>query len=142
MSQEYEAEGISFRYPEDWRLDREESEDGWTVLLQSPGTAFLTLTCDRSGASTEEIAEAALAALQAEYPALEASQQIDTLAGQMAIGHDIEFFSLDLTNTCWTRSVYCEAGTILVLCQTNDLELEIYEPILRAICTSLVIEME
>ena len=56
MSQEYQADGISFRYPDNWRLDREESADGWTVLLQSPGTAFLTLTCDQSGASTEEIA--------------------------------------------------------------------------------------
>ncbi len=142
MSQEYESEGISFRYPDDWRLDREESEDGWTVLLQSPGTAFFTLTCDRSGASTEEIAQAALDALQTEYPALESSAKIETLAGQMAIGHDIQFFSLDLTNTCWTRSIYCASGAVLVLCQTNDLELEKYEPILRAIRASLTIELE
>lgn len=142
MNREYQADGISFRYPDDWRLDREESEDGWTVLLQSPGTAFLTLTCDQSGASTEEIAAAALEALQEDYPDLEASPQVDTLAGQMAIGHDIQFFSLDLTNTCWTRCIDSAAGVVLVLCQSNDLELEEYEPILRAICASLNIEEE
>jgi hypothetical protein len=137
MSQHYEADGISFRYPDNWRLDREESEDGWTVLLQSPGTAFMTLSCDTSGASSEEVAATALAALQADYPALEAQPQVETLAGQMALGHDMQFFSLDLTNTCWTRSFYCDAGTMLVLCQCNDLELEQYEPALRAICASL-----
>jgi hypothetical protein len=142
MTQQYQADGISFRYPDDWRLDREESADGWTVLLQSPGTAFLTLTCDLSGASTEEIAAAALEALQEDYPTLEASPQVDTLAGQMAVGHDIQFFSLDLTNTCWTRSIDSATGVVLVLCQTNDLELEEYEPVLRAICVSLTVEEE
>jgi len=142
MNQQYLADGVSFRYPDDWRLDREESEDGWTVLLQSPGTAFLTLTCDQSGASREEIAAAALEALREDYPALEANPQVDTLAGQMAVGHDIQFFSLDLTNTCWTRSIDSAAGVILVLCQTNDLELEQYEPVLRAMCASLEVEDE
>jgi hypothetical protein len=140
MSWQYQAEGISFRYPDDWRLDREEAEDGWTVLLQSPGTAFLTLTCDHSGAGTEEIANAALEALRADYPALEAQPKVDSLAGQMAVGHDIQFFSLDLTNTCWTRSIDTAAGAVLVLCQSNDLELDEYEPVLRAICDSLTVE--
>jgi hypothetical protein len=140
MNQEYQGDGISFRYPDNWRLAREESEDGWTVLLQSPGTAFMTLTCDHSGATTEEVAGVALEALQADYPNLEAEPQVDTLAGQMAIGHDIQFISLDLTNSCWTRSIYSEEGTILVLCQTNDLELEEYEPVLRAICASLKVD--
>jgi hypothetical protein len=142
MSREYRSDGVSFRYPDNWRLEREESEDGWTVLLQSPGTAFLTLTCDHSGADKEEIAEAALDALRADYPALESNPRVDTLAGQMAVGHDIQFFSLDLPNTCWTRSIYSDAGAMLVLCQANDLELEEYEPALRAICASLKVEEE
>ncbi len=142
MSKHYQADGISFHYPDDWRLDREESADGWTVLLQSPGTAFLTLTCDGSGASAEEMAATALEALRADYPTLEAQPQIDTLAGQMAIGHDIQFFSLDLTNTCWTRSIDSASGALLVLCQTNDLELEQYGPVLQAICASLTVEEE
>jgi hypothetical protein len=142
MSQHYQDDGISFRYPDNWRLDREDSADGWTVLLQSPGTAFLTLTCDQSGATPGELASAALAALQADYPALEARPQVDNLAGQMAVGHDIQFFSLDLTNTCWTRALDSAAGAVLILYQTNDLELDEYEPVLRAICASLAVEEE
>jgi hypothetical protein len=140
MTQHYEADGVSFDYPDDWKLDREESADGWTVQLQSAGTAFLTLTYDCSGATADEIATAALDALKAEYPTLEVQAQVDSLAGQMAVGHDIQFFSLDLTNTCWTRSIYSSEGVLLLLCQCNDLELEQYEPILRGICASLTVE--
>jgi hypothetical protein len=89
MTQHYEADGVSFDYPDDWKLDREESADGWTVQLQSADTAFLTLTCDCSGATADEIATAALDALKAEYPTLEVQAQVDSLAGQMAVGHDI-----------------------------------------------------
>jgi hypothetical protein len=142
MTRQFQEEGISFRYPDNWQLEREEGEDSWTVMLQSPGTAFLTLTCDHDMPAQEEVAEATLEALRAEYPGLEATACVDTLAGQMAVGHDIQFFSLDLTNTCWTRSIYTEAGTILVLCQVNDLELQQYEPVLRAVCASLRVDEE
>jgi hypothetical protein len=56
------------------------------------------------------------------------------------MGHDIRFTSLDLTNTCWTRSFYSSAGTVLVLCQFNDLESESNEPVLHAICASLEVD--
>src|SRR5262249_13104709 len=109
---------------------------------QSPGTAFLTITLDEEMPSADHMAQTALAALRDVYPELEADDCIDSLAGQPAVGHDIRFFSLDLTNTCWTRSFYCPRGTVLVLCQMNDLELETSEPVLRAICASLEVDDE
>jgi len=74
------------------------------------------------------------------YPDLEADECVDSIAGQPAVGHDMRFFSLDLTNTCWTRSFYCSRGTVLVLCQMNDLEQDAHEPVLKAICASLELE--
>jgi hypothetical protein len=142
MSKHFREDGVSFAYPEGWRLEREENENGWTVALQSPGTAFLTVTYDGTMPATEEVAEAVLEALRSDYPVLDAQPRIETLAGQMAVGHDIQFFSLDLTNTCWTRSFYSDRGTLLVLCQSNDLELDEYEPLLRAVCASLEVEGE
>ena len=71
------------------------------------------------------------------------SSLIDKLDEQKpAVGHNIRFFSLDLTNTCWTRSFYSGRGTMLVLCQLNDLELEKYEPVLKAICASIELDDE
>jgi hypothetical protein len=142
MARQFRADGISFRYPDNWRLEREEGDRGWTVSLQSPGTAFLVITYDPGQPAPEEMIGAALQALRSEYPGLEAEARVDALAGQMAVGHDINFISLDLTNTCWTRSLYGGSGTVLVLCQANDLELEQYGPVLRAICSSLAVEDE
>src|SRR5262245_11957687 len=142
MPERFEHNGIRFQYPENWRLEREESPKRWTVMLQSPDTAFFLLSVDESGLSTEEMTEAVLEALREVYPDLEWDECVDSLAGQPAVGHDIRFTSLDLTNTCWTRSFYCSDGTVLVMCQLNDLELEAHEPVLRAICASLSLEDE
>ena len=86
------------------------------------------------------MAETALDALRSEYPDLDAESRIETLAAQMAVGYDVRFFSLDLTNTAWIRSFYCDAGTMLVLCQSTDLDLETHEDVLRAMCASLRVE--
>jgi hypothetical protein len=142
MAKQFRQDGVSFRYPDNWRLEREEGDDGWTATLQSPGTAFMTITCDGSFPTPEEMAETALGALRSEYPGLEAEARVESLADRMAVGHDMQFFSFDLTNTCWTRSFDSDAGTVLVLCQVNDLELESYEPAMRAVRASLRVEGE
>jgi hypothetical protein len=135
--QAFNEDGLSFDYPEDWRLEREPNDDGWAVTVQSPGTAFMLVQLDRSLPPTEEMIKATLEAMQQDYPALEAAPAIDTLAGEMAIGHDIEFFSLDTANVAWTRSFYGMAGTVLVLCQVSGLDEQEYEPALRAMCASM-----
>jgi hypothetical protein len=142
MSKQFAEDGVSFLYPEGWRIEREEAEDGWTVTLQSPGTAFAVVSLDRSMQSTERVANTVLEALKADYPSLEEERCVDMLAGEMAFGHDINFFSFDLSVTCWTRSIYADAGTLLVLCQVSDLEQEEHEPALRAVCASLRVSEE
>lgn len=136
----FERDGIRFQYPENWQLEREDTESGWTVSLQSPDTAFLVLTVDEEMPDAGDVAEAALEAMREVYPELEAEECVDSVAGQPAVGHDIRFFSLDLTNTCWTRSFYAAKGTALLMCQVNDLESELNEKVLRAICASVQVE--
>lgn len=140
MSKQFKEGDVSFRYPENWRLEREDSDEGWTVSLQSPGTAFALIRLEDGMPDAEEVAQTALETLRSDYPSLEAEPRVETLAGRMAIGHDVNFFTLDMTNTCWTRSLYSETGTLLVLCQSSDLDLDEYEPALRAICSSLRVE--
>src|SRR4051812_39335038 len=142
MAAAFDDGGVHFRYPENWRLEREENDTGWTVSVQSPETAFLMLCMREDMPDTEEVAETALEALREVYPDLEADECTDSIAGQPAVGHDIQFFSLDLTNTCWTRSFYSARGTVLVLCQASDLEQDKNIPVLKAICASLAIDDE
>ena len=140
MIKAFTEDGVSFRYPADWALEREEAEDGWTATLQSKATAFLVITLDRTMPEPARMAETALTALRSEYPTLEADAALDMLAGEMAVGHDIQFFSMDLSNTGYTRGFYGGGGTVLVYWQANDLELPAAEPVLRAICASLKVE--
>ena len=132
--------GVRFLYPENWSLEREDDETGWTVSLHSPGTAFMVVVFRGDVPPPSELADAALEALREDYPDLEAENEVTSIGGQPAIGHDIRFFSLDLTNTCWTRSFLTDEGTVLVMCQTNDLELDTNGPVLKAICASLKVE--
>jgi hypothetical protein len=136
----YHNHGLRFRYPENWQLEEEDTDTGWTVTLQSPNTAFLLLSDHRDAPSTEQVLGTVVEALKADYPELEYEERVDTVAGQPAVGLDIRFISLDLTNTCYARSFYTEEGTLLILWQGADLDLETTEPVLRAICTSLTLD--
>jgi hypothetical protein len=142
MIGQFEGTGIRLKYPENWKLEREENESGWTITVYSPETAFFMLSLREDMPSSDALIETALEALRAEYPGLEADECVESLAGQPAVGHNIRFFSLDLTNTGWLRSFYCTQGTILLLCQFNDLESEKNEPVLRAMCASLELDEE
>jgi hypothetical protein len=142
MVAEFAEGGIRFKYPENWRLQRQADASGWTASLQSPRTAYFLLSLNKARPSATELAETALEAMRDDYPDLEASAEVDVIAGRRAVGHDINFFCLDLTNTCWTRSFSTPQGTVLVMWSITDLELDALGPVLHAICASVQVEDE
>ncbi len=139
MAAQFSDSGVSFLYPENWSLERDEIEGGWLVTVQSPATSFLMLCMRHDRPTPENLAQAALDDLRESYPELEAEPGATTLAGRLAHGFDVRFFLFDLTNTCWLRTFRSREGTVLVLWQVNDLEMETHEPVLRAIGASLQI---
>ena len=136
----FEQDGIRFQYPENWSLERGEHDSGWSVTVQSRDTAFLSLSYHTDQSDMAALADSALDAMREEYDELETDPALETLAGLPAIGHDVRFYSLDLTNTAWIRAFACEEGCILILCELNDLELERNGKVLKAICASLTID--
>jgi len=140
MPMHFEADGIRFMYPDNWRLTRDEADSGWSVSVQSPDTAFFMVTFDENMPEAAQVADTVLEALRADYPDLEADDVVESLAGQPALGHNIRFFSLDLTNTCCTRVLYSDMGTVLLMWQAADLEMELIEPVFNAIRASLRVE--
>jgi hypothetical protein len=140
MTARFHQDGIQFLYPENWEMDRQDNDAGWTVSVQSPGTAFFLVSYDAEMPDTKLMADTALEALRSEYPELESDAAAESLAGQPAVGHDVQFFSLDLTNSCWLRSFQSPSGTVLVMWQANDLELDRMGPVLRAMCASVQLD--
>jgi hypothetical protein len=143
MIQIFERDGIRFQYPGNWSLEPgDETAGEWAVSVQSPETAFLLVSLRPDADSPAELADQTLEALKADYKELDAVNAVETLAGQLAIGHDIDFFTLDTTITCWTRCLQSDAGPLLVMGQVSEYDRERNEPVLRAILASLKVEEE
>ena len=134
----FDDHGIRFAYPPDWELD--ETDDGarTTVSVSSPdGLAFALVTIDEDRPEPSELADEALEAMREEYPGLDASPALETIAGQKAIGHDVEFFSLDLLGGCEIRGFRTPRRTVLFFGQWSEAEGEDAEHALRSVRRSI-----
>lgn len=125
----FDDHGIRFEYPMDWELDVTDDGERATVAVQSPsGLAFAMVTIDEDRPAPAELADEALAAMRAEYPTLDAVPALETIDGHKAIGHDVEFISLDVPNACAIRCYRTPRRTVLVFAQWSDLDAEDEEP--------------
>jgi hypothetical protein len=138
--QEFTRSGIRLRFPADWKLEEEESENGWTASLFSPDSAFLLVNLIDDSGDPQLVAEETRQALAQEYEKLEAEEVVDTVAGQPAVGHDMQFFLFDLTNTVWTRCLSVPGGCLMLLAQATDQEMDTHGITLDEIIESLQIE--
>ena len=109
-----------------------------TIAIHAPeGPAFAIITVDTTKPSPDEIADQALDAMREEYPALDSSPASDSIGGFHAVGHDIEFFTLDMTNNCQIRCFRTALRTILVFVQWSDMEGDSAGSVLAAVRASL-----
>ena len=122
MTEVYEDRGIRFEYPGDWELEVTDDGPLTTVAVQAPGgLAFALVTVDDSCPAPAEVADQALEALREEYPVLDAVPALESINGHRAVGHDVEFMSLDLTNSCTIRCFRTARRTVLLFGQWSDL---------------------
>jgi hypothetical protein len=147
----FDRDGLQFQYPNNWKLELEESglefdEDAavvaWTAVLQSGDLAFLLVSLRPDAASASELADQTLAALREEYPELDATNVVVSFAGLPAIGHDIDFLTLDTAIVCRTRCVDTLAGPLLVMTQVSEFDRDKNELVLDAMCQSMRIVEE
>jgi hypothetical protein len=134
----YDEGGIRFEYPEDWEVEVTDDGPVVTVSLQAPsGLAFALVRTDEECPAPAELADEALAALRAEYDNLDAAPALETIDGHRAVGHDVEFISLDMTNACAIRCFRTPRRTVLVFGQWSDIEDEDAEGQIRRIRRSI-----
>jgi hypothetical protein len=138
MTGHFERSGVRFVYPENWECVPEDYESGWGVTVYSAGTAFFSLTFDAGVDDPNELADAALATLRGEYPQLDSEPAGGTVARSPAVGYDVQFIALDLTNTCMIRALPVTGGTLLVYWQACDTEVQ-NQQVLSAMCQSLTL---
>jgi len=137
VPQSYQGAHFQFLYPDGWTIEENPSQGGVTVNLQSPYSMFVFLRYFDQGVVAQELADEALASMAEEYPELDSDTAMETIAGTPATGHDVSFFSLDLTNTCWIRALSFANHALLVFGQISDLDLDRGELAFRGICASL-----
>jgi hypothetical protein len=133
----YQHDGIRFLYPENWQVERQDSEEGITVAIQSPGAAFLLISRYEDRPAAKEVLETSLQALKQDYAELEAEETTQRIAQHNAVGYDVDFFSLDTVNSCCLRSFRTSSCTYLIMSQSSGLDEATTEAVLRAILVSL-----
>jgi hypothetical protein len=137
----FRRDGVSFHYPENWTAEVEDSADGgWTVTVSSPRTAFLIISLQPDACDPTHLADQTLEALKADYQELDSEHQVETLSGRPAVGHDIDFLTIDVPVVARIRCLEAPGGPLLVLAQTAEPDRERYDPVLRAVVASLVVE--
>ncbi len=138
----FQRDGISFTHPANWRVEADDSDGGWAVTVSSPDTAFVIVSLQPEARDPADLADQTLESLKADYQELDAENRVETIAGRMAIGHDIDFLTLDTPITCRTRCLETPAGPLLVLTQVSEYDRDANDPVLRAVVASLRVDEE
>ena len=131
--------GIRFQYPENWELGDVDMQPGQqSVTVYTPAGGFWAVTLHPSGTDPVDTCKAVVSAIQEEYEEVEVEEIRETTAGYPAIGYDMNFFYLDLTNTARVRAVTTRWATYTVVCQAEDREFAQLEAVFQAITVSLL----
>lgn len=131
--------GIRFQYPENWQLSEVDTQPSQrSVTVYTPAGGFWAVTLHPLGTDPEDTGNAAISAIQEEYKEVEIEEICETIAGFPAVGYDMNFFYLDLTNTARVRTVTTRWATYTVFCQAEDREFEQLEAVFEAMTVSLL----
>lgn len=139
MPANYNQHGLRFEYPENWSVDQGE-DDGASqqVVVSSPHTAFWQLSRHPAGTEFEPLFDEALAALRSEYQEIEVEPAGEQIEGHAVNGYTVNFFCLDLTNTCWLRGIETPEANYLLVCQAEDREFEYAKLVFQAMLASVL----
>ena len=142
MIRTFERSGVKFQYPGNWSVETEENGAGWTATVTSPDTALLVFSLRPEAESPAALADETLAALKAEYKELDAEPAVESIAGRPAVGHDVDFLTLDTAAVCRVRALDTAAGPLLILAQFTEHDRIRFDPVLQAVVASLRLAAE
>ena len=140
MPNTFSGLGITFQYPDNWRLDEEDAVAGReSVTVYGPGErAFWTVSVHPPTAAPARLVATALQAMKDIYDSLDSEEVQESLVGQEIVGYDMNFFCLDLTNSAIVRSLHTPHASYMILYQAEDRDFEQLAPIFQAMTVSLL----
>lgn len=139
MVRNYDHHGLSFQFPENWKLDEETVEDGSpSVWLYPPGGGFWSVTMYGSDVDAQWATQQTLDTMRGEYPDLDVDSRVETIAGQKLAGYEMNFVCLDMVNTARVLCLEDDRGTLVILEQAEDQDWENLADVYTAVTTSLL----
>jgi hypothetical protein len=139
MPARFDSLGVSFQYPDNWKLDDSDALSGHrSVTVYSPGGSFWTVSIHPGTADPAKLASTVVETMRQEYDSLEAEEAEESVAGIDLSGYDMAFYCLDLTNTAHVRSLRIAHGTYTIYCQAEDREYGQVAMVFQAMTYSLL----
>jgi hypothetical protein len=139
MPAQFRQFGLSFLYPDNWVVDREDTPlGGKSVTIYSPGGGFWSVAIHAESADPLKLADAAVETMKQEYKDLEIEEVQETVAGKEMVGYNMNFFLFDFTNTAQIRSLTHNHNTYTIFYQAEDHEFEQISEVFRAMTVSLL----
>lgn len=126
---------LRFSYPSNWSCAPEESEEGVTLSLQSPGVSFALVASYSSELEPDDLIDQALETLREEHPGLEEEETYDPAWHESSL-MEVAFISLDTVSYCWMRSWRVGESTLFVMLQSIEKEAKTARLVFQAICKS------
>ncbi len=141
MTATYENHGITFLYPENWKLTQEQcTERPYEVSVQSPGSGFWSVHVYEESSDPGELVAEALRSMRQEYENID-SEPVVTMIGHLdAAGYELNFYCLDFLVTARIIGFRNAGCTYLVLYQAESSEFEDLGRVFEALTISLVRE--
>ncbi len=139
MPAEFRKLGIAFQYPENWSLDEEDALAGRSsVTVYSPGGGFWSVSIHPAWTDPDELAKAAIRAMEEEYKEVETAPIQCVVAGRELVGYELNFYYLDLTNTAEVRCLQTDGAAYSIFYQAEDREFEVVQLVFQAITKSFL----
>lgn len=140
MSAVFHKHGVRFEYPTDWSVTEDATATEVCITVSNDCASFWSLTLFFDRPSPEDVAETVVRAFEDEYESVDVYPTNADVGSVPAVGADLEFLALDLTNSAYVR--VCRTGrfTAVVLYQGTDHELAKGLPELEAISSTIEFE--
>ncbi|PQO36496.1 hypothetical protein [Blastopirellula marina] len=139
MAAVYDNFGISFSYPENWKLVEEQAQE-WprSASVYSPSDAFWNVTVHPDDADLREAVDAVVTAMDETYDDFEYEATTETFADYETFGCNMHFYCLDMLVQAQVRAFEFGDAKVLVMFQGEDREFDRLRQVFSAITHDLV----